>query len=157
MTDEQWNEYKKKSRGWSIRMGFELLHSEAYRELNYGPAVKVLTWFYEKVKIEVNKGKRGKGKYRFVNGSVSFTYKEAEHRGLSHRQFNKALRELYRLGFIEILKPGSALKGDWTEFAFSERWRVYGTADFKESEFPKSVVWRNFGFGSKARRKKVKC
>ena len=158
MTEEQWNEYKKRSRGWSIRMGFELLHSEAYMRLSYGPAIKALNWFYEKVKLEVNKARRGKNRYQVINGDISFTYREAGFRGLSHHQFSNALKELHKFGFIEIMKPGSALKGDWTQFAFSERWREYGTSNFKGLEFPKSVFWRNFGFGSKkSAKKKVRC
>jgi hypothetical protein len=156
MTEGQWNEYKKRSRGWSIRMSFELLHSEAYKRLNYAPAIKVLNWFREKVKLEVNKGKRGKHRYQIIDGDISFTYREAVFRGLSPQQFSKALKELHKLGFIEIKKPGSALKGDWTQFAFSERWREFGTPNFKHLKFPQSVHWVNFGFGAKPKRHKKK-
>jgi hypothetical protein len=150
MTEDQWEKYLKRSKGWSIRMGYDLLHSRAYRDLTYAPAIKVLTWFYEKIRVEVDKRKHGKNRYRMVNdGDLDFTYREAILRGLSAQKFSKALRELHRFGFIDIKKPGSALKGDSTIFAFSERWRAYGTPDFLSPEFPKSVHWINFGFGAK--------
>lgn len=158
MNEDQWNEYKKRSRSWSIRIGFDLLHSEAYKKLNYGPALKVLNWFHEKIRLQVNKRKRGKNRYQIIDGDISFPYKEAGFRGLSSQQFSRALRELHRIGFIEIKKPGAALKGDFTVFAFSDRWKEYGTPNFKTIEFPKSIHWVNFGFGSRERNiKKVRC
>jgi hypothetical protein len=149
MTEEQWIEYLKETRGWAIRMGFDLLHSRAYRELNYGPAIKSLNWFYEKLKVEVDKRKHGKNRYKIRDGDISFTYREAGFRGLSFQQFSRTLKELHKFGFIEIKKPGSALRGDWTQFRFSERWKEYGTPNFKYLECPKSVHWINFGFGAK--------
>ena len=134
-------------------MGHDLLHSKAYRDLTYGPAIKVLNWFYEKIRVEVNKKKRGKDRYRIINdGDIDFTYREAIFRGLTPQKFSKALRELHQFGFIDIKKPGSALKGDFTVFAFSERWKAYGTSDFLSPESPKSVHWVNFGFGTKRKR-----
>lgn len=153
LTDEQWNQFLNRSKGWFIRMSFELLHSRAYRELNYGSALKVLNWFHEKIRFDVDKKKRGKNRYRITNdGEMDFTYREAELRGITKQKFSKALRELHALGFIDIKKPGSALRGDWTVFRFSDRWREYGTANFKNIEFSKSIHWVNFGFGAKRRR-----
>jgi hypothetical protein len=150
VTEDQWNEFLKRSKGWFIRMSFELLHSEAYKKLNYGPALKVLNWFYEKVRVEVNKKKRGKDRYRMViDGDIDFTYREAIFRGLTAQKFSKAIRKLHQLGLIDVKKPGSALKGDWTVFILSERWKVYGTSNFKQVEFPKSIHWVNYGFGAK--------
>lgn len=154
---DQWNDFLKRSRGWSIRMSFELLHSEAYRELTYAPALKVLNWFHEKIRFQVNKGKRGKNRYEVVNdGEIDFTYREAGIRGLTSHQFRNALRELNRIGFIDVKRPGSALKGDWTVFTLSERWKRYGTPSFDEREYPKSVHWVNFGFKTKQRRYRKK-
>ena len=35
-------------------MPYELLHSRAYLDLDYGPALKVLHWLHEKVRYEVD-------------------------------------------------------------------------------------------------------
>lgn len=159
MTQDQWDEFLKRSKGWSIMMSFELLHSEAYKKLNYGPALKVLNWFHEKIRLEKIEGKRGKNRYRRLNnGVIDFPYREAVYRGLSPQRFSKALKVLHRFGFIDVIKPGSALKGDNTQFILSDRWKAWGSRDFKEVNFPRSVCWRNFGFGSKEREhKKVRC
>lgn len=145
VNQDQWDEYKKYSKRWAIRMSYEMLHSAAYRELNYGPALKVLNWFHEKIKISIDKKKRGKDRYTINDGSISFTYSEAAFRGISSQQFRKALKELHRFGFINIEKPGSGLKGDWTIFAMSDRWRNFGSTLFNEIEFPRSIYWQNFG------------
>lgn len=150
MTEQEWNEYKKKSRSWAIRMTFELLHSKAYQVLNYAPALKVLSWFHEKLRFEVDKKRRGKERYRIINdGEMKFPYREAGFRGLTPHRFRNALIKLHRVGFIDVKKAGSALKGDETIFLFSERWKKFGTPDFVEREFPRSVYWVNFGFGAK--------
>ena len=147
MTEDQWNEYLKRSKTWSIRMSHDLLHSNAYQKLKYGPAIKALNWFHEKIRIEVNKKKRGKDRYRMINdGEISFTYKEALLRGLTSNQFSKALKELCRFGFIDVIKPGSGLMGDYSVFGVSQRWRDFGTPKFVENEFPKSVP---YGFRGK--------
>ena len=156
MTEDQWADYVKKSQGWAIRMGHDLLHSKAYRKLTYGPAIKLFNWFHEKVKIEVNKKKRGKQRYKVIKGDMKFEYTEAGFRGLSHQQFRKALSILHSLGFIDVRKPGSSLKGDYSVFTLSNRWREYETTDFVTVEFPRSPHYVNFGFGAEKKRLKDK-
>ena len=147
MDQEKWKEYLQRSKKWAIRMPYELLHSRAYRELNYGPALKVLNWFHEKVRYEVDKRRRGKARYKILNGGeMSFTYSEAQMRGLTHKQFSRGLKELVAFGFLDIVKLGSGLQGDYSLFALSQRWREYGKDGFLAIEFPKSV---NFGFRGK--------
>jgi hypothetical protein len=144
VTKEEWEEYLKRSRTWSIRIGHELLHSTAYQSLKYAPSVKVLNWFYEKVRYAVDKRKRGKERYRLLNeGEMSFTYSEAEMRGLTHKKFSRALKELVGFGFIDVVRLGSGLQGDYSLFVFSQRWRKYGTDHFDNVEFPRAV---DFGF-----------
>jgi hypothetical protein len=149
MTEADFEQYLHRSSGWAIRKGFDVLHSEAFKKINYAPALKVLDYFYEKIKVGINKGRRGKGRYKVMNGDISFPYREAILRGLSSHQFRNALIELHNFGFIDVVKPGSALRGDYTVFSMSDRWRQYGKPNFENKDFPKSVHWRNFGFGRK--------
>jgi hypothetical protein len=156
MREKDWDEYLKRSRTWSIRMGFDLLHSEAYKQLKYGPAAKVLNWFHEKVRIKVDKKKRGKNRYQIVQGGeISFTYEEAALRGLTSQKFSRALKELHRFGFIDVKKPGSGLKGDFTIFIMSQRWRNLGTSEFRSKEWPKSVYDGDFGYRGYHRRRNL--
>lgn len=133
----KYEEYKLKSYKWNIRMQYGLLHSAAYRDLNYAPALKVLNWFHEKIQFKVHKHKRGANRYEKVNdGEISFTYREANIRGLSNQKYSKAIKLLHGKGFIDIKKPGSGLEGDYTIYLISQRWEKYGTPQFYEVGFP---------------------
>jgi len=146
---EQWKEYERRSRDWTIRMKYELLHSTAYRDLNYAPAIKVLNWFHEKIKVEKIEGRRGKQRYRVKDGGeMSFTYKEAVHRGLTHQKFRKAIRELHRLGFVDVVRPGSSMKGDWTVFKLSASGRHTDTA-FRRGRVPEVCLLHQFRLSGK--------
>jgi hypothetical protein len=117
-------------------------------ELSYGPSLKLLNWFYEKIEIKVHKKKRGVERYEFINnGNIVFDYEEAKFRGLSHQQFRKALLELHAYGFIEVMRAGSVLQDMYTLYGLANRWKKYGTPEFEDKEFPKSVHWINCGFG----------
>jgi len=144
---EDWKEYQEKSANWYVRIGFDLLHSKAFGELRNPSALKLLVWFHEKVRIKVNRKRRGSARYEKKNGGISFTYREGEYWGLTPHQFARAIEDLHRLGFIDILRPGSAREGDWTEYGLSERWRSYGTTVFICAARPRSVHWVNYGFG----------
>ncbi len=158
MNETQWDEYKHRSKSWAVRINFDLLHSEAFKSIKYTPTLKLLIWFHEKVKVRVNKKNRARNRYEVIEGQeIAFTYTEAKLRGLTAHQISRGLQELYQFGFIDIKQPGSALRGDWTRYSLSQRWRDFATANFKELAFPKSSRWLNFGFGSdhKKYRKKI--
>ena len=159
MTNEDWNIYKKRSKEWNVRISFELLHSKAYLMLSYGPAIKLLSWMHEKIKVEKIQNKRGKQRFQIKDdGKFSFTYKEANHRGLSGFQLYKGLRELHSYGFLEVQRPGSSLRGDFSIYTLSDRWRLFGQPGFEEKEFPVSVHRIDSGFklGNKVWRKREK-
>jgi hypothetical protein len=135
----EWEQYKKRSKNWAIRKGFDLLHSEAYRSLDYAPALKVLDYFLERRKVRALKGKGSKKRYETINnGEISFTYEEARCRGLSDQQFSWALKRLHAVGLIDVEEHGTGMMGSYTKYALSERWRDYGTRNFKRVEFPGS-------------------
>lgn len=139
MKEVEWNDYVERSKTWGIRMGYDLLHSQAYKELRYAPAIKVLNWIQEKIRFAVNKKKRGRDRYRVINEEFSFTYREAKLRGLTTNQFSKGLKQLCHFGFIDVKKHGSGLMGDYNIYVKSERWRKFGTCEFVDKEFPKSI------------------
>jgi hypothetical protein len=150
LNPEAWEDYKRKSKRWAIRVDYELLHSEAFRSLRYAPTLKVLCWSYEKRKIRKT-GSR-KNRYQEIDDPFSFTFSEAALRGLTHKQFGRAIRELYGRGFLELEKHGSGMHKDFSLYCFSERWRKFGTPEFERKEFPKRAAFGCFG-ESKRRRK----
>jgi len=138
---ETWDEYRRRTVKWAIRMEFAMLHSTAYRSLQYGPTLKVLNWFHEKRSIDVDKKKRGSKRYTVKVQDVSFTYTEAALRGLDHKKFARALRELHVHGFIDVIYLGSGKKRDYTRYALSDRWRTFGAKDFEVIDFPKNISY----------------
>jgi hypothetical protein len=150
-----WEEYKRRSRRWAIRIEYGLLHSESYKKLTYAPALKVLNWFHEKLKVDVDKKRRGGKRYKArYDSPISFPYSEAGCRGLSVQQFSKAIKKLHAHGFIDIKQPGSGLEGDYTKYNLSMRWEKLGTPEFEHVEFPyqKRDV-KNFGKKGHAKKK----
>jgi len=140
-----WDSYMSRSKGWSARISFELLHGLAFKSLRYAPAIKVLIYFHEKIKVNVDRRKRGNKRYKVVDEPMRFTYHEAECRGLSRQQFSKALKVLHECGFLDVVTHGSGLEGDFSEYALSNRWRQYRTSEFKKVKFPESP---SYGFRS---------
>ncbi len=142
MNADEWGVYVKKSKHWSIRIEYGLLHSMAFARLTYGPAVKLLFWIFEKRKVCKTGAKRGKRKFVVVNEEFSFTYEEAKMRGLSKMQFWRGIRELGQRGFIDLVHQGSGLHGDFSKYQISERWKRFGQPDFEHREIEK----RGWGF-----------
>jgi len=144
-TDKQaFETAKEKRKGGKTLFDNTLIDSEALKAL-WPPAVKVLLWFQQKlVRRKDNRDK----KWRVIDIPLSFTYQEANWRGLSRQRFRKCLKELHAKGFIDVDHPGSNLRGDYTTFKISDRWRDFGTSAFKDIDYPKSVSWTNFGYGS---------
>ncbi|OGC92589.1 MAG: hypothetical protein A2W25_13900, partial [candidate division Zixibacteria bacterium RBG_16_53_22] len=121
-----------------------LVDSPAFASLTYGPAVKVLVWFWQKAEYPKQLKKKGLespvGKIDKIlnNGKISFLFQEAGWRGLSSQQFSHALKDLFRFGFIDVAHLGRGIQGDYTKFALSDRWKKYGTPEWEESLFPEN-------------------
>lgn len=58
--------------------------------------------------------------------SFSFPVREAPYHGLTEKGLAAGLRRLHEVGIIDRIKPGSALKGDFSLYVLSERWRGFG-------------------------------
>jgi hypothetical protein len=157
MTEKQWIEYLKRSKGWSIRMGHDLLHSQAYQNLKYAPALKVLNWCHEKIRFKVDKKRRGFARYQIVNdGEFTFPYSEAIQRGLTVNQFSRALKDLYGFGFIDVKQFGSGMMENPTIFTLSQRWKEFGKPEFISKEWPKSDSYGFRGRLGKIRKQHAK-
>ncbi len=73
---------------------------------------------------------------------------EAEKRfGFTKPRFQRALDELIKFGFIDINHHGGGLNHDYSTYFVSERWKLYGTQEFKKKTRPKDT--RQLGFASK--------
>ena len=127
----------------------QLLNSLAFIKLP-GTAAKVLFWFLARRQFsEVRKFRRKEWVIK-NNGEIIFSYPEAidkEKFKLTRPRFRRALDNLIKFGFIDINHHGGGMVKDMTTYYISERWRDYGTSEFKEVTRPKDT--RGLGFTSK--------
>lgn len=140
----QWEQTRKKA--WSGFTGLtnRMVDSPAYQTIRSAHAVKVLTYFWQMAEYPKQRRRPGQespiGNLKKVlnNGRISFTYQVARYRGMRADQFSHALRELFRYGFIDIASHGQGVKGDYTKFSLSDRWKDYDTPQWEEIPFPRS-------------------
>ena len=122
-----------------------MLKSKVFGEL-LGSAVKVYLNFCLKKQVDKNGNKQHPRESDWIitnNGEITYYYSEAQKQGISRGAFSKAIDQLVEKGFIDITVPGRGAARIATKYAFSERWRKYGTADFE------SVPRIKFGIYSK--------
>lgn len=139
-------------RAWA-KLEADLIQSEAFCALSTANSVRVLIRFLQKRRF-AKKRKNRKNIYgpEVTNqGQIIFTYQEASELGIKGKgTFQKCLKELVRLGFIDIeeedqdgFRPGFGRMP--TKFRISSRWKLYGTAMFQVKE-KKRVLPPGVGF-----------
>lgn len=108
----------KKKKRYFVALDHELLDSQAWR------ALTVHAWAaFICIKRKFN-GKNG--------DNLSFTFEEA-HQIMHRNTYAKVLNQLVDHGLIDIVKSGG-LHNKPNIFSLSERWRKYGTDDFKKGK-----------------------
>ncbi len=68
----------------------------------------------------------------------SFPLREARFHGMTEKALAGGLRGLHRVGIIDIAHHGSALRGDFSRFILSDRWRTWGKSGFDARPWPKA-------------------
>ena len=142
---KRWLQFRLQASGGFVGLPNRLVDSKAFAALTQPERpVQVLVWFWQMAVY----GKRGKkqgtespiGRIDKItnNGELSFTYKEAEWRGLNARRFSRALKDLFRLGFIDITRHGRGVRGEYTKYAISTRWQAYGPSTGRRSPSPRT-------------------
>jgi len=120
----------------------KLLFSPAFRSLS---RVGIFVYLYFLEKRFMKRVKRDKKKVWVIenNGKIVFSYQEAEKRGISRSQFVKAIDELQAKGFIDIKHQGKGGQkpakgtGDVSTYWIDDRWKDYGTDDFRPPRNPR--------------------
>ena len=111
---------------------WEMLNSNVYKILKYASA-KALPYFMGKVKEAYRDPQRYLVEF-------SFSYSEAARYGFASSTFSKIIQELVGKGFIDPVDKGG-LRSDgksYNLFRLSERWKKYGTEEFKD------INWKCF-------------
>lgn len=130
----------------------DLILSPAFMSLR-GASCQVYLIFRSKCVMKTLSGKKGKrdDDYYIANdGELQFTYREANRKwGISEDRFKRAIDQLVRTGFIDIVKSGFGLRRDVSLYAISDRWQKFGTEDFILLERPKRTQQLGFRQGNK--------
>lgn len=107
-----------------------LMESNAYKDIKTLAGAKALPVMICKFSAAKAKGERP---------VCEFTYSEAHTvHGIPRKSFSRGVKELHKLGFIDIEEFGGVRAGDaWsaTRFRQSERWRNYGSSLFIEKKW----------------------
>lgn len=107
-----------------IAITYEMMDSKAFRELTES-GIKALILFMRKVKI---RNPIDRFKFQFP-----FTYPEAKKQGICDASFCRGIKQLQRLGFLDIVIKGGKRgeSKDCTYYRLSQRWKKYGSPEFK--------------------------
>jgi len=129
--EKNWKARKKKEPSWLddskgfVAITFEMIDSTAFKELT-GSGLKALILLMRKNK---NSKPLERFKYQF-----SFTYPEGRKQGICNASFCRAIKQLHRLGFIDIVIKGG-LRGVSkypNYYRLSQRWKQFGTPAFQK-------------------------
>ena len=125
----------------------ELLRSEAWRGLTR-TAKNVLSDFW--LRRQMAQDKTPKHGLRWViqnNGHIEYPYSEAEEKGIPRASFQRAIDELIEKGFLSVARTGSGVRCAATLYSLDDRWKQYGTPEFKVRKRPRKKRWaRHIGF-----------
>ena len=117
----------------------DLLESAAYRSLSRVAMLLYQDFLSRRIMKQVSKK-------RWVcenNGNIVFPFSEALSKGYSRDQFRNGIDELQAKGLLDITHQGKGgrrpLKGmsDVSKYWLDDRWREYGTDDFRPPRKPR--------------------
>ncbi|UCG80776.1 MAG: hypothetical protein JSV60_00395 [Desulfobacterales bacterium] len=116
----------------------DLIESEAIQGLS-GKAMLVLIRFHQKAHRKKTKRQGIRWTMITNNGQIQFPYAEARELGIkSDATFYKIIRQLVEeRGLVDITEPGNWYLKQPTKYAISERWKRYGTPDYKGVKIPR--------------------
>ncbi|MEW5804935.1 MAG: hypothetical protein AB1847_22850 [bacterium] len=136
IVDLKKEERKKKSSPYTY-VEKELFKSSAWLSLS-GIAPQVYTIFLLKRVVTIHNRKKGHDRKECINSQeLVFTYTEAKEKyGITQPRFSRAIDDLIGKGFIDVVKSAGGLFKEATLYGLSDRWRKYGTAQFKEAQRP---------------------
>jgi len=127
---------------------WEILESAAFKTLS-ATGIQVLIRFMQK-----RKWAKIKRKTIYENGGLVFTYAESAEMGIGNTAFYESVRRLIEVGFIDLDHQGGCYGQDFSRYSFSERWRDFGTENFRRVEKRRSLQ-RGLDVRSNMRRKKI--
>ena len=145
--------FKLKRKAW---IEPEMMESKAFRSLP-ATAMWVLLRFIQKQPW--SESKVGGHKTRiYENSGLTFTYTEAEYFDIPGSTFLRSIRVLVERGFLDVEHRGGTFGHgeikDYSRFKLSNRWKAWGTDDFKKREF-KRLKYKSMDVQARKRQKEI--
>lgn len=118
----------------------DILRSKAFMSLKTATSIRLFFDFFQKRQMKQRKHSKRKSEWVITNnGKIEFTYSEAVKRGYSRAAFARAIDDLIDRGLIDLVRQGGSYEGEKNLFAISERWRDFGTDNFKKKQRQKNT------------------
>ena len=144
-----------------VRLDADIIYSKAFKEImSSGSAITTLMRCYQKRKWDDSRGRKKKPAY--LNEPFIFPYNEMKDLwGIRTTQHWKNMNRLIEVGFLDLEHQGGWFQKnertkDFSRYTLSERWRKYGTPEFKKVEKERSLLDR-FHVRENIARKKLKA
>ena len=122
-----------------VRLDADIIYSKAFKEImSSGSAITTLMRCYQKRKWDDSRGRKKKPAY--LNEPFIFPYNEMKDLwGIRTTQHWKNMNRLIEVGFLDLEHQGGWYQKnertkDFSRYKLSERWRKYGTPEFKKVE-----------------------
>lgn len=137
----------------------DMFYSEAFKSLS-ASAIRTLMRCLQKRKWNYVR-RNGKKQIEYSNDGFIFPYAEAEFLGIGTTQFWNNIKKLVEVGFLDIVHQGgwyqkNEKEKDYSVYKLSNRWRLYGTDDFKPMEKEK-VLQSEYYIRENIKRKKSRA
>ena len=134
----------------------EMMETKAFRSLS-GRAMWVLLRFIQKQTW--SEKKVGGHKTRiYENNGLTFTYTEAKYFDIPNSTFLRSIKMLVELGFIDVEHRGGTFGHgeirDYSRYKLSNRWKDWGTDDFRKKEF-KPLKYKSMGVQARIKQKEI--
>jgi len=130
-----------------VRLDADIIYSKAFKEImSSGSAITTLMRCYQKRKWDDSRGRKKKPAY--LNEPFIFPYNEMKDLwGIRTTQHWKNMNRLIEVGFLDLDHQGGWFQKnertkDFSRYTLSERWRKYGTPEFKKVEKERSLLDR---------------
>jgi hypothetical protein len=120
----------------------EMLNSDVYRSLGRCAMLIYQDFLAKRIMKRINRNRK-KTWVIENNGEIIYPYADAEEKGFSKDQFRNAIDELQTKGFIDIKHMGKGGRkpakgtGDVSKYWIDDRWKQYGTEDFRPPRRPR--------------------
>jgi len=145
-----------------VRLDADIIYSKAFKKImSSGSAITALMRCYQKRKWDDSRGRKKK-KTVYLNEPFIFPYKEMKALwGIKTTTHWKNMNRLIEVGFLDLDYQGGWYQKnertkDFSRYKLSERWRTYGTSEFKKVE-KKRVLPDSFHVRENIARKELKA